>query len=153
MNMKQYRDTSLMVTKDGKVFGPKGLRKQHTGTHGYNSVGTKVNKISVPMLVHRMVAECYIPNPEGKPEVNHKDGDKSNNHISNLEWVTKSENNRHAYRSGLKNMKLKRKDIELAAYLRNECGWTWAEIGKEVGVSAEHISSVVRGRIRILTHE
>lgn len=48
------------------------------------------------MLVHRLVAMTFIPNPENKPEVNHKDRNHSNNHLNNLEWVTKRENTDHA---------------------------------------------------------
>jgi hypothetical protein len=53
-------------------------------------------------LVHRVVAECFIPNPDNKPYVNHKDGDKDNPAADNLEWVTRSENSIHAYGAGLK---------------------------------------------------
>ena len=57
--------------------------------------GTKLSKI------HRLVALCFIPNPENKPQVNHKDGNKFNNHIDNLEWHTSQENTQHAWDSGL----------------------------------------------------
>lgn len=52
--------------------------------------------------IHRLVAEHFIPNPSGLPWVNHKDGNKLNNKVTNLEWVTPSENNNHAYKIGLK---------------------------------------------------
>lgn len=52
--------------------------------------------------VHRLVAETFIPNPNKLPQVNHKDGNKLNNHISNLEWCDSTHNNRHALATGLR---------------------------------------------------
>jgi len=52
--------------------------------------------------VHRIVAQCFIPNPEGLLEINHKDGNKANNAVENLEWSTRSANNRHAFQTGLR---------------------------------------------------
>ena len=67
---------------------------------GYLLVHLGSSKIK---MVHTLVAEAFIPNPEGKPFVNHIDGNKSNNVVSNLEWVTSKENMEHAIRTGLRN--------------------------------------------------
>lgn len=53
------------------------------------------------VLLHRVIAEAFIPNPENLPEVNHKDGNKRNNHIENLEWCSHMENMTHAHSNGL----------------------------------------------------
>lgn len=64
-------------------------------------VNLSKDRIQKWYLVHRLKAIVFIPNIENKEQVNHIDGNKSNNDLSNLEWVTRSENMRHAYRIGL----------------------------------------------------
>lgn len=69
---------------------------------GYLAVDLNVNGGKEKKFVHRLIAEAFLPNPENKQTVNHKDGNKLNNDISNLEWVTYSENNKHATDTGLR---------------------------------------------------
>lgn len=71
-------------------------------SHGYRAVELCINNNKYIVEVHRLVALAFIPNPENKPEVNHKDRNRSNNNVENLEWVTQSENVAHAYRNGVK---------------------------------------------------
>lgn len=68
---------------------------------GYKTVGLHINKKIKRFRVHRLVALMYIENPENKPYVNHKDGNRSNNCVDNLEWVTPQENTLHAVKTGL----------------------------------------------------
>ena len=69
---------------------------------GYHAVVLYKNRKPKRCILHRLVAEAFIPNPENKPTVNHKNGDKHDNCITNLEWATHKENQQHAFRTGLK---------------------------------------------------
>lgn len=84
--------------KAGNLSGPKLSQK------GYKRV--RLNKRVY--FVHRLIATAFIPNPKGLPQVNHKDGCKTNNDISNLEWVTNQENRDHAVATGLQYSKANR---------------------------------------------
>ena len=64
----------------------------------------KLNGKKVTIRIHRAVAQTFIPNPHNLPEVNHKDGNKQNNIADNLEWVTRSENDLHAFNNGLRKL-------------------------------------------------
>lgn len=92
------------ITEDGKVWSFRGkgkwLKPQNNGI-GYLYVGLCKDGIRYNKSVHRLVAEAWIPNPEEKSDVNHIDGNKINNHFSNLEWATHSENTQHAWKNGL----------------------------------------------------
>ena len=76
--------------------------KQRIDRAGYYTVRlTKPTLLSSTIYVHRLIGFAYIENPYCKPIINHIDGNKLNNEISNLEWVTHSENMKHAYSTGL----------------------------------------------------
>lgn len=98
--------TNYYVSEDGKIFSNKSgkLRelKSRVDTSRYKRLGLVTDGGKVRhYLVHRLVAICYVPNPLSVPEVNHKDGDKLNNHYTNLEWVTREDNQQHAFVTGL----------------------------------------------------
>lgn len=93
---------SYLVTRDGRVFSKNGQEKKPSQNYkGYLVVSLRNKGKQYLRRVHRLVALAYIPNPENKPDINHKDGNKQNNQVENLEWVTNSENHRHASTAGL----------------------------------------------------
>jgi hypothetical protein len=69
---------------------------------GYLQVHLRVHGTDITAKTHRLVAEAFIPNPNNLPQVNHINGDKTDNRVDNLEWCTQNENMKHAYENGLK---------------------------------------------------
>lgn len=113
------------IREDGQIKSRFGrLIKQQAGNTGYLRVELWTNGKGKKYLLHRLIAEKFIPNPDGKPVVNHIDGNKQNNAIENLEWVTRSENQLHAYRAGLQ-VGYKKPTKLTARHKRALCGSRW----------------------------
>lgn len=83
------------------MFSKGKILINHVSNTGYYRAKLCKNQKRKMFFVHRLVAEAFIPNPENKPQVNHIDGNRLNNHVENLEWATMSENVLHAYNTGL----------------------------------------------------
>lgn len=121
-------------------------------TQGYQTITFKATER--PWLIHRIVAQHFIPNPENKPFVNHKDGNKHNNHVSNLEWATRQENEDHAYGTGLKNStgssntmsKLNEEKVKLIKVL-GKLGFSARGMAIDFGVHAATIQRILSGAI------
>lgn len=93
--IKHYSDSDIEATHSFK-----GKILKQTFTSGYLGVLLSVDGKTKDALVHRLVAQTFVPNPENKPQVDHIDGDRTNNNASNLRWVTCKENHANALESG-----------------------------------------------------
>lgn len=100
-NLGRVRCISNHVAKYRRGY-IKSQCPQSNGKYMTVSLWDREKNMSRPYRVHRLVAEAFIPNPENKEQVNHKDKNTFNNNVDNLEWVTCSENHRHAYNNGRK---------------------------------------------------
>lgn len=89
------------VSDKGNVRNSRGkILKTYLINSGYKALKFTVNQKRTNRLVHRLVAEAFIENPENCKEVNHVDENKCNNTVSNLQWVTSSQNKQHSIKSG-----------------------------------------------------
>ncbi len=121
------------------------IRKLKSHRSGYLCIDLhKGESVDKWFQVHRLVGIAFIPNPDNKPEINHIDGNKSNNHYTNLEWCTRSENMKHAYDIGLiinpsrKSVTITKDDMILKF---TNC----YEADKHIGCSGGNVSRVARG--------
>lgn len=128
----------------------------------YKKIRIKINNNYKTCYIHRLVAEAFIPKPKGKEFINHIDANKHNNNINNLEWCTRSENEKHAWNNGLKEKaRIKVKDnLKIARnYTNNEKPVkqldkqnniinTWksiSEASRKTGIDTSAISKCCRG--------
>lgn len=90
-----------MVSHLGGVYSLKSRRRLNPSKTGYALVTLRKEGKSVSRPVHRLVADAFLPNPDNLLIVNHKDGNKQNNRLDNLEWCTQKENVAHAIKMGV----------------------------------------------------
>lgn len=146
---------NYLVSNQGRVITKKtGLSRKFRKTQdGYYDVGLWGQGKNKTVRVHRLIAEAFIPNPEGLKVINHIDGEKTNNHATNLEWSTVRDNTRHSYLNGLqKSLKgvnhgrskfTSEQIVQVCELLDKET--PQKEIAEETGVSKRTIESISAG--------
>lgn len=144
-----------MVSSDGKVWSLKSGKmkelKLRIRKDGYLDVNLYTNGQIAHKRVHRLVAEAFITNPENKPEVNHKDEDKTNNSAENLEWCDRNYNNNFGHRNE-KSRKTQTNDpVKSTPVLCEETGEQYPsahEASRQTGVDVSNICKCLNGRYK-----
>lgn len=146
-NLGRVRSLSREVKSGQKTLSLKDkIRKLNPNGNGYLNLLLHKEGIKKAYRVHRLVAEAFIPNPTNLPEVNHIDGDKLNNSVSNLEWCDKSHNEIHARHLGLKTFKSICKPV-----IRLEDGKEYnsiAKASKDIGVHRGTVAQAIYKRCK-----
>lgn len=138
----KIKGTHYSVSSGGRVRNDetgKNLSLQ-TDRYGYSNVHLYFDGKEHRIQVHRLVAQAFLPNPLNMPQVNHIDGNKQNNNMINLEWVTNAENQKHAIKHGL--IKSARPVICVET---NEHFSSIGEAERETGIPNSCISDCLRG--------
>ena len=134
-------------TKHGNVALRKGkILKCKKDLDGYSIINLSKQNNRTNKKVCRLVAQAFIPNFQNKPQVNHKDGNKSNDNVENLEWVTAKENMQHALKTGLR-CDIKRRKRVAQYDMENNLIKIWNGIQEASKVTkANHITDCCKGR-------
>ena len=154
-SIKDYEN--LYLIKDGGIVFSlirNKIKKDWHHRDGYRIIGLIKNKKRTVFYVHRLVAEAYLPKIEGKEFVNHKDGNKADNHVSNLEWVTKSENSKHSFEIGTQDNKGENHPMSLlneqkVIEIRNRfiLGFKRKELAEMYGVKRSTIEKIINRKL------
>ena len=91
----------IHINKSGCIISKEKFVKIYNRNQGYVGLSLSKNKNRINKYLHRLLADTFIPNPENKPHVNHKNGVKNDNRLENLEWVSAKENIQHSFNIGL----------------------------------------------------
>lgn len=138
------------VSSTGRV---RSLRKAvdltlRVGNRGYVTAWLQVGKMIRNATVHRLVAGAFIPNPDGLPEVNHKDFIRTNNSVGNLEWVSRLGNFLHADAAGRAKFSRKLTDHDVAEIRRLGDSLSQVEIADRFALNSSTVSRILRGLLR-----
>jgi hypothetical protein len=142
------------IAEDGKVWSypkrgnPNGkFINGITTAYGYEQVGLRKNGKTYINKIHRLVARAFLDNTASKPHINHIDGNKINNNVSNLEWCTISENNIHAVKEGLRDatIKIPLKELPKIRETYRKGLYSQREIAKHYGVCQATIQDILNG--------
>ena len=140
------RISNYQVNEEGRVFSKNRsiFLKEMTNKDGYKFVRIRMgSKYDYKfMFVHNLVMTAYVGSSDF--DVNHKDGDKSNNNLKNLEYLTHSENVKHSYKSGLKKMKITKEDVE---FIKNS-KQTGVYLSKTFRISTAMVSLIKNNKTR-----
>lgn len=145
---EKYTIDDYIITKDGKVINKHNghVLKPQKNNKGYGriSIGGKL------LFVHRLVAEKYIPNPNNYAQVNHKDGNKDNNSVENLEWVNNLQNKVHATKNDLviygEKCSWAKLSEEQVKEIKNNKDMTASSLAKKYNVSPSTIRDIKANR-------
>lgn len=141
------------VTSLGRVWSHrrKIWLKQADNGFGYMFVNLCLNKKCSDKRINRLVAEAFIVNPLNKPQVNHKNGIKTDNRVDNLEWVTAKENNQHASDNKLNpRYKLSYETKVLICRIFRALGIKKSELAIHFGVTAPAIAYIIKSYMPVL---
>ena len=151
MEIKHLKDLNINVREDGVITRYNGKKffefKPNICPKGYHRIQFMALGRRVTTSAHRLVAIAFIPNPENKTDVNHKDGNKNNNHVSNLEWATRKENMAHASKNGLMSTPKVKDQIyymSKAIRLLLDVGWSKTQVALAFNTSESSITQIVR---------
>ena len=136
------------VSNYGRIKNDKGYFLNFREQKGYMIVFLTIDNKPTNCRVHRLVAKVFLSNPDNKPVVNHKDGNKSNNNLNNLEWCSYKENIQHAHDTGLVNHNYftysEIEDILIEKFINNK---TTVYISKKYNTSDQNIRNILHNKI------
>ena len=152
---------NYLIDKKGRLYskprmGTKGGFLKEQNGELYKFYRVSIDGKTRNVFTHRLLGECFLSNPENKPQINHIDGDKHNNSLDNLEWCTNKENIRHSIITGLKDLSFNKGEKNSRAILNNKKileiklkllqGVKNRVLAKEYKVSEQLICDIKKGR-------